>query len=170
MEQHLCLSLGECFQTLSNALGCELWKISALVAYVKESGVYALQDILGGDVLGKSTVVTGLDFDLTEPSALRKLMDLGAEVLVYTGGREFHPKLYLAECSDGRMYLIAGSANISRGAITGNNIEANILTGDRGIVDKAKQLIEEIKETRRTPSLNMKRSTTRFYLTSLDDM
>lgn len=91
-------------------------------------------------------MVTGLDFYLTELDILRKLMSLGAEVLVYVGDREFHPKLYLVECSDGREYLIAGSANISHGAITSNNIEANILTSDGSIISKAKELIEEIKQ------------------------
>lgn len=146
MEQYLCLSLGECFQMLSNALGCKLRRISAVVAYVKESGVNILQAILGKEVLGRSTVVTGLDFYLTEPYALRRLMSLGAEVLVYAGDREFHPKLYLIECDDGREYLIVGSANISHGAITSNNIEANILTSDESIISKAKELIEEIKQ------------------------
>ncbi len=149
MEQYLCLSLGECFRILSSALNCRPQKVNAVVAYIKESGVDKLQDILDNKALGSSTVVTGLNFCLTEPNALRKLMNLGTEVLVYMGNREFHPKLYLIECGDEREYLIAGSANISRGAITGNNIEANILTSDGSTINKVEDLIEKIKQESR---------------------
>jgi len=50
VEPYLCLSLGECFRRLSSVLGCELRKIYAIVAYVKESGVDVLQTFLGRDV------------------------------------------------------------------------------------------------------------------------
>jgi hypothetical protein len=145
VNQHLCLNLGSCLRILSGTLNCRPQSISAAVAYIKESGVDELLKILGKDALGRSTVITGLDFYLTEPGALRRLIDLGVRVLVYRGGHEFHPKLYLLKCVDGSEYLIAGSANISRGAIAGSNIEANILTSDRNLVNKAKSLIEEIK-------------------------
>lgn len=146
MGQYFCSNLGECFRTLSSVLGCELRRIIAIVAYIKKSGVDELQSILGKSVLYNSVMVAGLDFYLTEPSALRKLMNLGTKVLVYTGYREFHPKLYLVECSNGHEYLIAGSSNISRGAIIGDNIEANVLISDRSIISKAKILIEEVMQ------------------------
>jgi len=146
VEPYLCLSLGECFRMLSSVLGCELRKIYAVVAYVKESGVDILQTFLSRDVLNRSVVITGLDFHLTEPEALKKLIGLGVEVLVYIGDREFHPKFYVLECSNGHEYLIVGSANISRGAIMGENVEVNILASDINVVNKAKELIREIKK------------------------
>jgi len=106
-----------------------------------------LQGILSDSCIKRSTIVTGLDFYLTEPGALRKLINLGAEVLIYVGNREFHPKFYLVRCSDGREYLIVGSANISRGAIVGENIEVSTLIGSYGdVIVKAKKLIKEIRQ------------------------
>ncbi len=145
MDQHLCLSLNECLEVLSD-ISCEPKKISAVVAYVKESGVDELLSILSEKVLSRSMIITGLDFYLTEPNALRKLIELGADVLIYNGIHEFHPKLYLIECSNGREHLIVGSANISRGAITGDNIEVNIMTSYKEIVERAKKIIQEIRQ------------------------
>jgi len=142
LRYYMCSSLRECFEKLL-AEGCSPSRLVIAVAYVKESGVEELANILGGR-LGGLEVVTGLDFYLTEPGALRKLLSVGASVWVYTGEGEFHPKVYVADCG-GSKALIVGSSNLSRGAVAGGNIEYNVLLLDDGAAGEALKFIEGVK-------------------------
>lgn len=49
------------------------FEFTAVVAYVKESGIKELQNILGEEALKQSVIITGLDFYFTEPNALKYL-------------------------------------------------------------------------------------------------
>jgi len=140
----MCSSLRECFEKLL-AEGCSPSRLVIAVAYVKESGVEELANILGGRLGGLGLeVVAGLDFYLTEPGALRRLLSMGASVWVYTGEGEFHPKVYVADCG-GSKALIVGSSNLSRGAVAGGNIEYNVLLLDDGAAGEALKFIEGVK-------------------------
>lgn len=65
--------------------------------------------------------------------------------MIYSGKKEFHPKLYIIKYINGEEYLIVGSANISYGAIIDGNIESNLITDDKNVLDRAKELIKNIE-------------------------
>jgi hypothetical protein len=145
MLQQLCTNLKQCLNFLYDYKECKASKFTAVVAYVKESGIKELQNILGEEALKQSVIITGLDFYFTEPNALKYLDKIGTKVMIYSGKKEFHPKLYIIKCINGEEYLIVGSANISYGAIIDGNIESNLITDDKNVLDRAKELIKNIE-------------------------
>ena len=108
------------------------------VAFVKFSGVRLIEESLV-DLLdrgGKAEIIFGLDFSLTEPRALSRVMEIRTSHPAltlfafsdpYLPGREptFHPKLYLFEQADGNWTAIVGSSNLSQGGLI-DNIEISV--------------------------------------------
>jgi len=108
------------------------------VAFVKFSGVRLIQENLVGllDRGGEAEIIFGLDFSLTEPRALSRVMEIQASHPAltlfafsnpYLPGREpaFHPKLYMFEQADGDWTAIIGSSNLSRGGLI-DNVEIGV--------------------------------------------
>ena len=108
------------------------------VAFVKFSGVRLIEESLLGllDRGGKAEIIFGLDFSLTEPRALSRVMEIQASHPAltlfafsdpYLPGREpaFHPKLYIFEQVDGDWTAIVGSSNLSKGGLI-DNIEIGV--------------------------------------------
>jgi superfamily II DNA or RNA helicase/diadenosine tetraphosphate (Ap4A) HIT family hydrolase len=96
--------------------------VDIVAAFVLQSGVNLLREHLV-DVLdrgGRVRVLTGDYFTVTEPSALRTLLDLGGAIAVRayeTEGSSFHPKAYIvSEGRDGGMAFV-GSSNLTRTAL-----------------------------------------------------
>ena len=112
----------------------EYTHLKASVAYVSESGLRRLQNLLRGsqgeDVLQEWLV--SIDFGRTEPEALRWLLEHegsevriphGNEILTRTSLRPsvvFHPKTILLDCAGTRVpfSIMAGSANLTASATT----------------------------------------------------
>lgn len=73
-------------------------------------------------------ILTGDYLHVTEPDALRMLMELGdnAEVRLWkSNGIAFHPKAYLIGVGSDETTIIVGSSNLSRSAMTGG-VEWNL--------------------------------------------
>ncbi len=103
-------------------------EVFAGVAYISRAGVHLmdkeLQELKKRG--GKLSVLTTLDFGHTDPRALDRLVELGAEVRLRAGGGgTFHPKVYLGRGAGGPQVLM-GSANLSSRALLSRNVEAGI--------------------------------------------
>lgn len=108
------------------------------VAFVKFSGVRLIEESLVSllDRGGEAEIIFGLDFSLTEPRALSRVMGIQASYPAltlfafsdpYLPGREpaFHPKLYMFEQADGDWTAIIGSSNLSKGGLI-DNVEIGV--------------------------------------------
>ncbi|WP_233489353.1 DUF3427 domain-containing protein [Rhodovulum sp. 12E13] len=106
--------------------------VDLAVAFALESGVALvrpyLQDLL--DRRGRLRLVVGDYLDVTEPAALRMLMDLDGDVhrhVFETRGGSFHVKSWIFRargCGD----AVVGSSNLTRVALT-DGVEWNLSTG-----------------------------------------
>ena len=107
--------------------------VDLAVAFALESGVALLfpylRDLLARG--GSLRLVVGDYMDVTEPVALRRLMDLEGLVDPYifeTRGGSFHPKAWLFRSTDNDGVAIVGSSNLTQTALT-NGVEWNLQTG-----------------------------------------
>ena len=107
--------------------------VDLAVAFAVDSGVAMLEPYLE-DMLargGHLRLVTGDYFGVTEPSALRRLMDLDGRVerFIYeTRGGSFHPKAWVFHAGDGKGTAIVGSSNLTSTALK-HGVEWNLQTG-----------------------------------------
>ncbi|NEH52429.1 hypothetical protein GR210_26990 [Rhizobium leguminosarum] len=114
-------------------------RAAVAVAFLKVRGASALAEMLTPvlEAGGKATVFVGTDFFLTEPDALKTLLNLSllySSLITRVGGRSkytFHPKVYAGYDDEGYRCL-TGSANLTGGALT-TNVEASIML--RGAAD-----------------------------------
>ncbi len=98
-------------------------------AFLKSSGLNLLLPSINKhlDTNKPLKIVTGQNFGLTEPKALRELHDLfekKSKSCLYLDKAEdkqkvFHPKLFMFRIGD-KGIIISGSANITNGGLTGN--------------------------------------------------
>lgn len=116
-------------------------KIKVAVAYVKLSGVEMFSDLL--EDVSECTIITSLDFGITELEGVKKLKELGCSVYIYNGKKEFHPKVYLFE-SGSQEFAIIGSSNLSEGALTGKNVELNLMVSEKGLIDYINSFINNL--------------------------
>jgi superfamily II DNA or RNA helicase len=100
------------------------------VAFTLRSGLDLLYehflDLL--DRGGQLRFLTGDYLDVTDPQALRRLLDLGdrAELKIYetASGNGFHPKSYICSFPDGSGVAYIGSSNVTKPALT-DSVEWN---------------------------------------------
>lgn len=107
--------------------------VDLAVAFAVDSGVAMLepylQDLL--DRGGELRVVVGDYFGVTEPTALRRLMDLDGQIerFIYeTRGGSFHPKAWVFRAGDGKGAAIVGSSNLTSTALK-QGVEWNLISG-----------------------------------------
>jgi len=99
-------------------------RIEIMVAYTRESGVRMILPVLLEAVKNGAavTLLTGTDFNLTEPQALyllRYYLGDKVELRFYNNGmRNFHPKAYFIHFNT-HSYLFVGSSNLSASALGG---------------------------------------------------
>ncbi|ESQ75492.1 DUF3427 domain-containing protein [Asticcacaulis sp. AC402] len=96
--------------------------VDVAVSFTMESGIRILrshlQDLLNRD--GRVRFITGDYLDVTDPDALRRLMDLEGEVSLHvfeTGRIGFHPKSWIFHFADGTGVALVGSSNLSEMAL-----------------------------------------------------
>ena len=116
-------------------------RVDVAVSFAMESGVRLLrphfQDLLGRK--GALRFLTGDYLDVTDPDALRRLVDLeglagNAEFLVFEAGTTgFHPKSWIFHLRNGAGVAVVGSSNLSAAALE-SGVEWNyrVLTADQG--------------------------------------
>jgi superfamily II DNA or RNA helicase/HKD family nuclease/diadenosine tetraphosphate (Ap4A) HIT family hydrolase len=97
-------------------------RVDAAVSFVMASGVSLiqphLQDLL--DRGGALRFLTGDYLDVTDPAALRRLLDLNGDVTlaVFEAGQTvFHPKAWVFHFPDGAGVALVGSSNLSDSAL-----------------------------------------------------
>ena len=121
-------------------------KADLVIAYVQESGVSRLKEyIVNADC--EIRLVCNFDMEITNPVAVKQLMDMGAAVRIYQTSRgTLHAKLWLFENADGEQSCLIGSANLSAAALH-DNVEAGVLITsehDQQSIDKAKDAFDFI--------------------------
>ena len=119
-------------------------KADLIIAYVQESGVSRLkQYIVNADC--EIRLVCSFDMEITNPVAVKQLMDMGAMVRIYQASRgTLHAKLWLFENADGEQSCLIGSANLSVAALH-DNVEASVLLTserDQQSINKAKEAFD----------------------------
>jgi superfamily II DNA or RNA helicase/HKD family nuclease/diadenosine tetraphosphate (Ap4A) HIT family hydrolase len=115
--------------------------VDIAVAFVMHTGVRSLIEYLR-DVLnrgGRVRLVTGDYMGVTQPEALRALLDLHGDVqlrVIETGSTSFHPKAYIVSTSVNTGVAFIGSSNLSGSALEGG-IEWNyrIVSSERGFAE-----------------------------------
>lgn len=96
-----------------------------IVAYVQQSGVSALKEFVLAT--RRTRLICSLDMEITDPMAIKSLMDMGVEVKVYQSRRGIlHSKFWLFESRDGHRNCLIGSANLSAAALY-QNVEVGVL-------------------------------------------
>lgn len=104
-------------------------RVDLAVAFAMGSGVQLIapwfRDLLARG--GQLRIVVGDYMDVTEPTALARLLDLGeAQVRVFeTGTGSFHPKAWLFRAANRQGAAIVGSSNLSKTALT-SGVEWNL--------------------------------------------
>ena len=104
-------------------------KVDLVISYVQQSGV----GLLKGPIIRmirngfKVRLVCSFDMEITDPLAIKMLMDMGVEVKIHHPQRgTLHAKQWMFESSDGKKNCIIGSANLSEAALR-SNVETGIL-------------------------------------------
>ena len=101
-------------------------KIDLAVSYIQQSGVSTLKELIA-QVGSNIRLVCSFDMDITDPLAVKELLDMGVEVRIYQAQRgTLHAKLWLFEHGPGRWNCIVGSANLSANALR-ENMEVGVL-------------------------------------------
>jgi HKD family nuclease len=107
------------------------------VAFVKYSGFSLIQDDIKRclENKGKVEFVVGLDFRITEPKALRAILEMakcGSNVKLFCFSNPssddtpvYHPKIYLLRRED-RIVISIGSSNLTSGGLR-DNVEVNAI-------------------------------------------
>jgi HKD family nuclease len=107
------------------------------VAFVKYSGFSLIQDDIKRclENKGKVEFVAGLDFRITEPKALRAILEMakcGSNVKLFCFSNPssddtpvYHPKIYLLRRED-RIVISIGSSNLTSGGLR-DNVEVNAI-------------------------------------------
>jgi len=133
-----CVNLLEC---IDKGLKEKVDRIKIAVAYVKLSGVEKFSSFL--ENVNERSIITSLDFGITELEGIKKLKELGCSVYLYNNRKEFHPKVYLFE-SESQKFAIVGSSNLSEGALTGKNVEFNLMISEKNLVDYVDSFINSL--------------------------
>lgn len=112
------------------------------VAYVTISGVNLIKNYIPED----ARMITCIDFFLTEPIALRELVNKGVKVKILNVRPSFHPKVSYFMKNTTEAYAIIGSSNLTEAGLR-DNIEANVIlqgTLDEKIFIDIQDYLEEL--------------------------
>nr|WP_228530930.1 MULTISPECIES: DUF3427 domain-containing protein [Myxococcaceae] len=141
-------------------------QLDVAVAFVMPSGVERLyshfQDLLARG--GTLRLVTGDYLGITDPGALRRLLDLGLgyapqqlQLRVFSrAGTSFHPKAYLCRAHGGEGVAYVGSSNLSRSALE-EGVEWNyriVTSRDRAGFGQAVEAFESLFQHPSTQALD----------------
>jgi len=116
--------------------------VSIAVAFLKNSGMELIKKSIEESKNNgtKISIVTGLDFGITDSESLRELLDMGISCNVINDVN-YHPKMYIFETGEDNATMIVGSSNLSKGGLS-TNYEANILVTGKVSESPIKDAIE----------------------------
>jgi HKD family nuclease len=115
------------------------------VAFLKNSGL----NTIIGKLSKKSIFYIGIDYYITEPSAIKKLVKNGHTVYLTNKSKStFHPKIYYF-CKGNKISILTGSANLTGGGLE-TNYEVSILME----TEKGSSVDQEFKSMIKTYSEN----------------
>ena len=127
------------YLTALRCLFAQARSFSIAMALVRRSGLDQILGAMTSALKSSATgrVLFGIDMP-TEPAAITALLDLRRqfhgqfEVRRYEWRAHgiFHPKLYAFELTNGEVFTIIGSSNLTAGGLS-ENIEANVAVDDR---------------------------------------
>jgi superfamily II DNA or RNA helicase/diadenosine tetraphosphate (Ap4A) HIT family hydrolase len=131
--------------------------IDLVVSFVLDSGVRLLQPRLE-DLLkrgGRLRIVTGDYLDVTEPSALRRLLDLEGNVhhwVFEADTTSFHPKSWIFHYSGNGGIAVVGSSNLSETALK-SGIEWNYRVYDQSMKEGWQDVVDGFDRLLTRPEL-----------------
>lgn len=135
-------------------------EVMIMVAFLKFSGLKKLEHLL--KLPKRCEIIVGANFGLTEPKALKMILNWGKETGTITGfinrldSKEvFHPKMYLFRKGK-EAHIIVGSANLTGGGLVDNN-ECSLYskcTIRDGIWKDTKQYFEDCCSAEKADTLN----------------
>lgn len=133
--------------------------IRGAVAFVTMAGVEILARILE-PLENVRLEVTARAGDATQPKALERLSELGADVDVVIGDgyKRFHPKLWLVEAA-GDLTILSGSGNLTGGGLLTNEEQFELLRVRVGTTEAEHQLSRYESLTARALPLDEVRGT-----------
>jgi len=122
-------------------------EICISVAHIRSSGLTILKDIVRKVPIIR--IIIGIDFNLTEPDALRELLKLGYDCRIFSAqiiGEEvvFHPKMYIIKRED-QLIVIVGSSNLTEGGLR-RNIEHSLVIMGRSEFPAIKAAVSAFEE------------------------
>ncbi len=131
--------------------------IDLVVSFILDSGIRLLQPRLQ-DLLdrgGRIRIVTGDYLDVTEPRALRRLLDLDGNVhrwVFEAGQTSFHPKSWIFHFATSGGIAIVGSSNLSESALR-SGVEWNYRVYDRSMKEGWNDVVRGFDELLTRPEL-----------------
>lgn len=116
--------------------------VSIAVAFLKNSGMESIRKSIEESKNNgtKISIITGLDFGITDSESLRELLDMGISCNVIDD-INYHPKMYIFETGGDNATMIVGSSNLSKGGLF-TNYEANIIVTGKVSESPIKDAIE----------------------------
>lgn len=127
-----------CHESIILELLAHAEKMDCMVAFARTSSldclIKALEKALARGM--KARFAVGLSLYVTDPSALRQLMDLSRryrpnfKLYLSNCNKTFHPKVY-AFTSGSHYSLVVGSANLTEGGFHANHEASVLITGDQ---------------------------------------
>ena len=121
-------------------------EVKMAVAYIHNKGLKIFCDVLK---VNPSKVTISRNFHMSETAALKRLEGI---VRYYDG--DFHAKLYLFTSKNGQKISILGSSNLSEHGWE-KNIEGNLITDDKNIVNEIEKIIDGCWEKAKPMSKEM---------------
>ena len=100
------------------------------VSYLQVSGWDIYRDLASPNTLAATRILCDDKMGITNPKAVRLMLEAGVDVRAFSGAQVYHPKLYLSSVN-GSSRAMLGSANLSESALL-RSVEVGILLEDQG--------------------------------------
>lgn len=105
-------------------------QMALAVSYLQVSGWDIYRDLASPNTLSATRILCDDKMGITNPKAVRSMLEAGVDVRAFSGPQVYHPKLYLSS-ANGSSRAMLGSANLSEPALL-KSVEVGILVDDQG--------------------------------------
>ena len=104
--------------------------VSVAVSYIQLSGWGLLKSALSVPQIQSLRVICTDQFGITDPNAIRAILEAGGKVRAFTGNSIFHPKVFIGSRKGMADLFLMGSANLSGSALV-MSVEADLSGEDK---------------------------------------